>query len=361
MKSGFSTKYWHKAPNGKVQCDLCPRGCQMAEGQRGLCFVRGVEGGEVKLFSYGRSSGFCIDPIEKKPLNHFYPGTSVLSFGTAGCNLTCKFCQNWDISKSRDSDRLQVSATPFAIANLAKSEGCISVAYTYNDPTIFMEYAIDTAKACHELGIKNVAVTAGYINPEPRAEFFSHMDAANIDLKGFSEDFYHKVCSAQLSKVLDTIEYVSQKTSTWLELTTLLIPGLNDSESELIAMCKWIVSHLGRDVPHHFSAFHPDFRMRDIAPTPKATLIRAAEIARSEGLNYVYLGNVRDDVDWQTCCPKCDHLLIARDGYSITHWAMNDHGGCGTCGTAIPGRFGARFGQWGNRRKNIEPSAAVAE
>ena len=199
------TKYWHKLDDGRVQCDVCPRACKMHDGQRGLCFVRGVEGGEVRLYTYGRSSGFCVDPIEKKPLNHFLPGTSVLSFGTAGCNLACKFCQNWDMSKSREMDTLADRASPEQLASSALRLGCASVAYTYNDPVMFMEYAIDVADACRERGVRSVAVTAGYMCPQPRAEFYQHMDAANVDLKGFTERFYRKICGAELGAVLETL------------------------------------------------------------------------------------------------------------------------------------------------------------
>ncbi|MBM10154.1 MAG: AmmeMemoRadiSam system radical SAM enzyme, partial [Magnetovibrio sp.] len=273
------TKYWSKLSDGRVQWDVCSRHCRMREGQRGLCYVRAVERGEVVLTTYGRSSGFCIDPIEKKPLNHFLPGTPVLSFGTAGCNLTCKFCQNWSISKAREFDKLQELASPEQIAAAAHKTECKSVAYTYNDPTIFLEYAIDTAKACHERGIKNVAVTAGYICPDPRAELYSVMDAANIDLKAFTEHFYKELCTARLDAVLDSLKYLKHETSVWFEITDLLIPGENDSDKELDEMTRWVVKHLGEDVPMHFSAFHPDWKMMDKPRTPVETLLRARAIA----------------------------------------------------------------------------------
>ena len=353
----IDTRYWHARPDGRVQCDMCPRACRMHEGQRGLCFVRGVEDGRVKLFTYGRSSGFCIDPIEKKPLNHFLPGSAVLSFGTAGCNLACKFCQNWDMSKSREMDTLADLAGPGELAAAAGQLGCASIAYTYNDPTVFMEYAVDVAKAARTRGVRSVAVTAGYMCPEPRAEFFKHMDAANIDLKGFTADFYHKVCGGELAAVLETLEYVHHETRVWLEVTTLLIPGLNDSDAELHAMCAWFVEHLGQDVPLHFSAFHPDWKMLDVPATPLATLKRARQIALRHGLRYVYTGNVRDLEGASTWCHACGTQLIGRDGYAIGQWALSPEGRCRKCGTACPGVFADRPDDWGPHRVPVRLSA----
>jgi pyruvate formate lyase activating enzyme len=322
----IDTRYWHVRSDGRVQCDMCPRACRMHEGQRGLCFVRGVEDGRVKLFTYGRSSGFCVDPIEKKPLNHFLPGSAVLSFGTAGCNLACKFCQNWDMSKSREMDTLADRASPGDLAAAAEKLGCASIAYTYNDPAVFMEYAIDVAKAARTRGVRSVAVTAGYMCPEPRAELFKHMDATNIDLKGFTADFYRKVCGAELAAVLETLEYVRHETRVWLEITTLLIPGLNDSDGELEAMCAWLVEHLGRDVPLHFTAFHPDWKMRDVPATPLSTLRRARQIALRHGLRYVYTGNVRDPEGGSTWCHACGAPLIRRDGAGVFERRPGDWG-----------------------------------
>jgi pyruvate formate lyase activating enzyme len=322
----------------------------MHEGQRGLCFVRGVEGAEVRLFTYGRSSGFCVDPIEKKPLNHFLPGTSVLSFGTAGCNLACKFCQNWDMSKSREMDTLADRAAPEELAAAAERLGCASIAYTYNDPAVFLEYAIDVAQAARERGVRSVAVTAGYLCSEPRAELFQHMDAANIDLKGFTEEFYRKVCGAQLEAVLETLEYVRHETRTWLEVTTLLIPGQNDSSAELEALCAWYAEHLGPDVPLHFTAFHPDWKMQDVPQTPLSTLKRARQIAMQHGLRYVYVGNVRDSEGGSTWCHHCGAQLIARTGYELGRWGLTAEGHCAACGSACPGVFAATPGRWGARR-----------
>jgi pyruvate formate lyase activating enzyme len=315
--------------------------------------VRACEKGEVVLTTWGRSSGYCVDPIEKKPLNHFLPGTPVLSFGTAGCNLSCRFCQNWDISKSRELDTLGDEAPPERIASAARALGCRSVAYTYNDPVIFLEYAIDTARACRAQGIHSVAVTAGYIEPAPRREFFAEMDAANVDLKGFSESFYHRLCSARLRPVLDTLVYLKHETRVWLEITTLLIPGENDSPEELGALSRWVLENLGPEVPLHFTAFHPDYRMLDTVATPPATLRRAREIARETGIHHVYTGNVRDPEGQSTWCAGCGTLLIERDGYVLGAWNLDPEGRCRACGARCPGVFEASPGSWGARRRSV--------
>jgi pyruvate formate lyase activating enzyme len=351
-----ATKYWHRLDDGRVQCDVCPRYCKLHEGQRGFCFVRACQDEQVVLTTYGRSSGYCIDPIEKKPLNHFLPGTPVLSFGTAGCNLGCKFCQNWDISKSREIDTLADAATPELIARAAKQLGCRSVAFTYNDPVIFMEYAIDVAKACHAIGIKSVAVTAGEMCDEPRAEFYAHMDAANVDLKGFTERFYQEICAAHLQPVLDLLAYLKHQTQVWFEITTLLIPGENDSDAEIDAETKWIVKNLGPDVPLHFTAFHPDFRMLDKPPTPAATLTRARSIALANGIRYAYTGNVHDGDGGSTWCPGCGKLLIERDWYVLGAWNLTPDGHCNSCGTPLPGVFERHPGNWGARRQPVRLS-----
>ena len=346
-------RFWHRLEDDRVQCDLCPRFCKLREGQRGLCFVRGVKNSEMVLTSYGRSSGFCVDPIEKKPLNHFLPGTPVLSFGTAGCNLACKFCQNWDMSKSREMDRLMDQATPEMLADVAVRLACRSVAFTYNDPVIFHEYAIDTAIACRARGIKNVAVSAGYVCPEPRAEFYAQMDAVNIDLKAFTEDFYRKVTGGALAPVLETLKYLKHETDVWIEITTLLIPGLNDTDAELRAMTGWIADNLGPDVPLHFSAFHPDWKMQGIPATPHETLIRARRTGMEAGLNYVYIGNVRDQNADSTWCPDCGDLVIGRDWYVLGDWNLSDEGRCGTCDAQIAGVFEDIPGKWGARRQPV--------
>ena len=349
-------RWWHALADGRIHCDLCPRACTLHEGQRGFCFVRQRSGDQMVLTTYGRSSGFCVDPIEKKPLSHFHPGTSVLSFGTAGCNLGCRFCQNWDISKARDTERLADEATPEAIAVAAERAGCRSVAFTYNDPVIWAEYAMDIADACRARGIHTVAVTAGYICDEPRREFYSKIDAANVDLKAFTEQFYKKVTFAELQPVLETLEYLHKETDVWLEVTTLLIPGLNDSDAELGQMSRWFADTLGPDVPLHFSAFHPDFKMMDIPPTPPATLTRARKIAKEHGLNYVYTGNVHDVDGATTSCPKCQMALIKRDWFEILEYRVTAQGACPGCGTAIAGRFGASVGDWGRKRRRLRIS-----
>jgi len=346
----FPTRHWRTLEDGRVECQICPRFCKLHENQRGLCFVRGNLGGAVVLLSYGRSSGFCIDPVEKKPLNHFLPGTPIFSFGTAGCNLACKFCQNWDISKSREMDRLMDQASPEAIAKAAQASGCRSVAYTYNDPVIFHEYAIDTARACRERGIKSVAVSAGYQCAEPRAEFYSYMDAANIDLKAFTEDFYHRICGGHLQAVLETLQYIKHETKVWLEITTLLIPGENDSQAELENLTQWVVENLGQDVPLHFSAFHPDWKMLNTLPTPPATLRMARQIALKNGVRYAYVGNVHDKEADSTWCHQCGSLLIGRDWYVLSEWNLTPEGACGQCGTPCAGVFEGPPGDWGAKR-----------
>jgi pyruvate formate lyase activating enzyme len=346
----FLAKYWHPLGDGRIQCDLCPRHCRLHEGQPGLCFVRARRDDRMVLTTYGRSSGFCVDPIEKKPLHHFLPGTPVLSFGTAGCNLACKFCQNWSISKSRETDTLADEASPEAIARAARDLGCRSVAFTYNDPVIFHEYAVDVAQACRALGIRTVAVTAGYICAEPRADFFRHMDAANVDLKGFTGRFYRDVCKGDLAPVLETLAYLKRETDVWFELTTLLVPGENDSEAELDEMTRWVVDTLGPDVPMHFTAFHPDWKMLDRPPTPPATLARARQIALANGVRYAYTGNVHDREGGSTYCHACGAPLVGRDWYALSAWGLTDDGRCASCGTTCAGVFDGRPGAWGPRR-----------
>ena len=346
-------RYWHFEENGRIQCDLCPRYCRLGEGQRGLCFVRARQDDRIVLTTYGRSSGFCVDPIEKKPLNHFFPGSSVLSFGTAGCNLTCKFCQNWDISKSRETDTLADAASPEKIAAAAQSLGCKSVAFTYNDPVIFLEYAVDVAQACHEREIMAVAVTAGEICPEPRREFYRYMDAANVDLKAFSEEFYRKVCGGRLAAVLDTLSYIANETDVWLEITNLIIPGENDSAYELNEMTRWVVAELGPDVPMHFTAFHPDWKMTDKPRTPPATLEKARSIALDNGVRHAYTGNVHNRKSASTYCHQCAHELIGRDWYVLHDWNLTDTARCPTCQTPCPGHFAPIPGDWGAKRQPV--------
>ncbi len=352
------TKYWHRCEDGRIQCDLCPRECKLREGQRGLCYIRARLDDQIVLTSYGRSSGFCVDPIEKKPLNHFLPGTAVLSFGTAGCNLACRFCQNWDISKSKTWDTLADQAAPETIAKRAAQLGCRSVAFTYNDPVIFHEYALDVAAACRGRGVKAAAVTAGYVQAEPRAEFYDGMDAVNVDLKAFNEEFYRRVCAGHLDPVLDTLRYIRHETDVWLEITTLLIPGLNDTDAEIGKLVTWIGEELGPDVPLHFSAFHPDFKMMDHPPTPPATLIRARKIGADSGLRYVYTGNVHDPRGQSTYCHECGGTLIERDEYRLGRWGLDEVGRCATCGTSPAGVFESAPGTWGPKRLPVRMVAA---
>jgi pyruvate formate lyase activating enzyme len=333
---------------------LCPRGCALREGQRGFCFVRQAREGGIALTSYGRASGFCIDPIEKKPLYHFYSGTAVLSSGTAGCNLGCRFCQNRDISKARSLDRLSARASPAAVADAAVAAGCRSVAFTYNDPVIFAEYAIDCAEAAHGRGLCAVVVSAGYISPAAREAFFASMDAANIDLKAFDEDFYRKICLAELAPVLDTLRYIRHETTVWLEVTSLLIPGHNDAPEQVARLCAWFVENLGPDVPLHFSAFHPAYRMLDVPPTPAATLIRAREQALAAGLRYVYTGNIHNPEGEATYCATCGGLLIERDWYRPGRWNLDRQGRCNRCGATLPGRFEPQPGRRGRRYAPVE-------
>jgi pyruvate formate lyase activating enzyme len=359
MSTVVPTTYWHRLGDGRIQCDLCPRFCKLHEGQQGLCFVRARRDDRIVLTTYGRSSGFCVDPIEKKPLNHFLPGTAVLSFGTAGCNLSCRFCQNWDISKSREVDTLADEASPETIARAAEQLGCRSVAFTYNDPVIVHEYAIDVAQACRARGVKSVAVTAGYVCEEPREEFYRHMDAANVDLKGFTERFYKQICAGSLQPVLDTLVYLKHRTTVWFEITTLLIPGENDSDQELEALTQWVAERLGPDVPIHFTAFHPDWKMLDRPPTPAATLTRARRIAIKNGLRYAYTGNVHDEDGGSTYCHRCGNRLIGRDWYELTEWNLTTDAACRFCGAPCAGVFDARPGSWGARRLPVRMNTVV--
>ncbi len=336
---GLCARHWHALDDKRIQCDLCPRECVLKEGQRGYCFVRQNMGHQLRLTAYGHTSGLAVDPIEKKPLYHFYPGSSVLSFGTAGCNLGCSFCQNWNLSKSRDLDVSSQSASPERIAQTALSHGCKSVAFTYNEPLIFLEYAVDTARVCHEKGLSTAAVTAGYVKPGPRKEFFKHIDAANVDLKAFTEKFYKKNCSASLQPVLDTLLYLKNETPVWLEITTLIIPGENDSHKEINSMCQWIAKNLGPSVPLHFSAFHPDWKMTHHPRTPLRTLTQAREIARKNSINFVYIGNVHEDNGSVTYCPQCQEKLIIRDWRTGIAQNLNQNAECLKCESKCPGKF----------------------
>ncbi len=345
--------WWHERSDGRIVCDLCPRACSLQEGDRGFCFVRENRDGQMMLTTYGRSTGFCIDPIEKKPLNHFYPGTSVLSFGTAGCNLGCKFCQNWSISKSREVRQLSRLATPATIAHAAQQLACQSVAFTYNDPVVWAEYAIDTARECRARGVKTVAVTAGYINACAREAFFEYMDAANVDLKAFTEEFYQQLTLSHIQPVLDTLRWLHEETDVWFEITNLVIPGANDETDEFRRMCDWILQNVGADVPVHFTAFHPDFRLQDRGPTPVETLLAARQIALDAGIRYAYVGNVNDERHQSTYCARCGELLIERNWYQLGRYAIRD-GACQHCGFKIAGRWLDQPGDWGRKRQPVD-------
>jgi pyruvate formate lyase activating enzyme len=351
-------EWWRRLTDGRIQCDLCPRFCKLREGQRGFCFIRQAHKDGLVLTSYGRASGFWIDPIEKKPLNHFYPGSSVLSFGTAGCNLGCRFCQNWDISKAQETDLLSAWASPEASVGAAVQARCHSIAFTYNDPVVFAEYAIDCAREAHQRGIKTVAVSAGYINAQARQEFFAHIDAANIDLKAFTDRFYEQLCFAKLAPVLDTLCWLKHETQVWLEVTTLLIPGHNDSEEEIANLCTWFIKNLGPDVPLHFTAFHPDFKLLDVPPTPAATLSRARRQALQAGIHHVYTGNIPGVEGQSTICASCGRLLIERNWYSLGQWNLDKNGCCNFCGTRLAGHFASQPGRWGGRRRPLMMSKA---
>lgn len=353
---GVTARWWQVLDDGRIQCDVCPRHCRLRDGQHGFCLVRRREGERLVLAAYGRSTGLCLDPVEKKPLNHVHPGSSVLSFGTAGCNLACRFCQNWEISAARDTDLLAVEAGPERIASLAAEVGARAVAFTYNDPVVFAEYAIDTAHACHERGILAYAVSAGWVCEEPGLELYGAVDAANIDLKGFTEEFYRRVTGGSLADVLATLVRIRERTSTWLELTTLLVPGLNDSPEEIGRLSRWVAAQLGPSTPLHLTAFHPSHRMLDRPPTSPATLRHAREVALDAGLHFVYLGNIRDAEGSTTRCTGCGAAVITRRGYAVVHYGLDASGRCTACGTALPGLFDAADpGGFGNLRVALRP------
>lgn len=335
----YPARHWRLDPDGRVCCELCPHQCRLKNGQRGRCFLRLAKDQALWLSAYGRVAGLMLDPIEKKPLYHFYPSSTVLSFGSIGCNLRCSFCQNWTISTGRDLDSLRQELSPREIAERARETGARSVAFTYNEPIIFFEFAIETARACHAKGLKSLAVTSGEILPAPRKEFFSEMDAANVDLKSFKEETYQKLCGGPLAQVLETLEYIVHQTRTWLEITTLLIPGINDSDTEIRGLSNWIHEHLGPDIPLHFTAFHPAHQMRNIPPTPLGTLLHARKLAKEAGLRHVYTGNIPDSESSASYCSSCGQLLISRKGYQTEIIGLDGSGRCSRCHMPFPGRF----------------------
>ena len=330
-------KYFEVCKN-KIKCTVCPRECLLAEGQKGFCRVRQNKNGRIDLIPYNYATGLAVDPVEKKPLYHFYPSTGVLSFGTFGCNMGCKFCQNYHMSKYEQNFDYSAKATPEMIVGTAKKYNCKSVAFTYNDPVVFIEYAVETAKLCRQEGIKTVAVTAGYINPNPAEDFYRYIDAANIDLKGFSEDFYRKNCLAKLQPVLDTIKYVCNETDCIVELTTLLIDGENTSDEILKNEFDWIINELGEEIPVHLSAFHPAWKFSDRSNTKTETLFSAYDLAKETGLKYVYTGNISDVDSSTTVCPVCKRKLVVRNGFKSDIVGLKD-GKCINCGHKIYGKF----------------------
>ena len=331
-------KWWEPTDNNKILCTLCPRYCKIGEGQPGFCYIRQNHQGKLYSIGYGKPTGFAIDSVEKKPLNHFLPGTNILSFGTAGCNLGCKFCQNWSMSKAKLDDLHSLDVSPEGVVELAKSYDTPSIAFTYNDPTIFGEYVIDISKIAREEGIKSVMVTAGYIDKEARKDVYKYIDAANVDLKGFTERFYHKLTFSHLIDVLDTLIWLKNETDVWFEITTLLIPDENDSPEEIKQECDWILKNLGDKIPLHFTAFHPDFKMMNKERTTEKTLTTARKIAIDMGIKYCYVGNVHNKEGQTTYCPNCNEKLIKRDWHSVISNKLVN-GCCKSCGMVIDGVF----------------------
>jgi pyruvate formate lyase activating enzyme len=349
----IEAQFYTRAADNKVVCHLCPRYCEIGDGQAGFCFVRKNEGGTLYSLAYANPYAVHIDPIEKKPLAHYLPGTRILSIGTAGCNLGCKFCQNWDISKARYDQERAYHFTPENAVAEALARGCPSIAFTYNDPVIWAEYAIDIAKVAHAYGLKTVMVTAGYITQEALPIVYDHIDATNVDLKNFTENFYRKTCLAHLAPVLETLKTLKRRGTTWFEITNLIIPTLNDALEELRDLCLWVLDNLGPEVPLHFSAFHPDFKMLDVPPTPPAVLARARQQALRAGLRHVYTGNVDDPEGQSTYCPSCGKLLIERNWYRLGQWNLEANGRCRFCGANLAGHFDPRPGHWGARRQPV--------
>jgi pyruvate formate lyase activating enzyme len=327
--------WWEAEPSGRVHCYLCPRHCHIHAGQAGFCFIRVNRGGKLYSLGYGSPAALQIDPIEKKPLSHFLPGSRVFSMGTAGCNMGCFFCQNWDISKSRQDQVRSQRVAPEDVPLLAMEHGCESIAFTYNEPTIWGEYVIDICRAAKDHGLKTVMVSNGYITREAFHDIYDYIDAANIDLKAFTENFYGKITLTHLQPVLDTVQWLKNETSVWFELTNLLIPTLNDGAEEIGKLSEWVMQHLGPDVPLHFTAFHPDFKLQDKPPTPPETLHRARKIALDAGLRYVYEGNIFSE-GANTNCPSCGGLLLRRSWHNVLKNNMKN-GACPSCGLAIPG------------------------
>ena len=330
-------RWWSPEPGGKAHCYLCPRHCHIGDGQAGFCFIRVNEGGKLYSLGYASPAAMQIDPIEKKPLNHFLPGTRVFSMGTAGCNMGCFFCQNWDISKSRSDQVHSSHVPPEDVALLAIKNNCPSIAFTYNEPTIWGEYVIDICRAAKERGLNTVMVTNGYITYDAFHDIYDHVDAANVDLKSFTENFYGRITLTHLQPVLDMLKWLKNETNVWFEITNLIIPTLNDGADEFRRLADWIFENLGPDVTLHFTAFHPDFKLRDKPRTPPETLHAARAIALEAGLHYVYEGNIHTGAA-NTLCPSCGTLLVRRSWHDVQQNNLRD-GRCPNCRLAIPGRW----------------------
>ena len=329
--------YYKKLPKQKVQCQLCPRYCVVTEGKRGFCRVRENRKGDYYTLAYSNPCAVHIDPMEKKPLFHFLPGTAALSLATAGCNFTCKNCQNWNISQAKPDETDNLKVAPQEMVELALQYGTPTIAYTYTEPTVFYEYMLATAKLAHEKGIFNIYHSNGYINDEPLKELTNYLDGANVDLKAFDDDFYKNITGGSLKPVLDTLKTLKKK-GVWLEITNLIIPTKNDSEDMIRGLCQWIKKELGEGTPLHLSRFYPWYKLQNLAPTPVETLKRAFEIAREAGLNYVYIGNLPRMPEENTYCPYCEKLIIERNGYEVLQFDL-EKGKCKFCGKDIPGHW----------------------
>jgi pyruvate formate lyase activating enzyme len=343
-------RWWESEPNGRVHCYLCPRHCHIHSGQSGFCFIRINQNGKLYSLGYGAPAALQVDPIEKKPLNHFLPGTRVFSMGTAGCNMGCFFCQNWDISKSRHDQVRSQPVPPEDVPLLALKHGCDSIAFTYNEPTIWGEYVIDICKSAKEYGLKTVMVTNGYITHEAFSEIYPYIDAANVDLKAFTENFYGKITLTHLQPVLEMLLWLRAETNVWFELTNLMISTLNDDPAETRKLSEWVLQNLGPDVPLHFTAFHPDFKLQDKPRTPLETLHQARKIALDTGLHYLYEGNIYSDAA-STYCPACHALLIRRSWHDVQLNRLLK-GKCPDCGHSIAGVW---------EKTTIDPALAPGE
>ena len=333
----IEARYYEKLPESRVKCVLCPRECTVADMERGGCGVRENHQGIYRTLVYSRVCSLNIDPIEKKPLFHYLPGTTALSLATAGCNIECKFCQNWEISQFRPEEVRAAYLPPEAIAEAAKKQNTPTIAYTYSEPVIFYEYMFDTAKAGHKLGIKSVMISNGYIQEKPLRELCSHLDAVKIDFKGYTENFYKEYCGGELKPVLNTLKLLKE-IGIWFEMVDLIVPTLNDSEKEIDEMTKWIMDNLGPDVPLHFTRFHPAYKIKNLPSTPLKTIERCYDIATKNGLHYVYIGNIPGHKGEKTFCPNCKTLLIDRIGFYIQSNKIKDNK-CPSCQTKIPGKW----------------------